>query len=906
MATITRSSGVQIDAPAGVRVSDASPARARRAARGARTFDATPLPLPAPHAAAQAEVVADIFRAQDMQLADALLLEPPPVAAAGPVAGSQRRARGRAATAAAPVTPLEVTLSVDVAPTESAAVLLEQDGYFSWQLPQTAAPPTAARARRRGRTAAAQVGRVEFRIPLEPAQAETAAPARLTGRRTRSLRGIIEQTALGQARAFVFRFAARVVLGSAMAVLERNVRNRLVDISADDPSNWSAVDDVAALALPADRQARILLFLHGTFSSTVGSFGPLGGSPWGRKVLQSCRGAYDLVLGFDHPTLSVDPTANAAVLLTLLQRLPTPQPPRIDVVSYSRGGLVFRAFAEHVLPQSSWRPTLGRAIFIAVPNAGTTLAGSKQWPLLIDLYTNLAVAACRALGWIPQAAAVAPILAESMKGLGALVKYIVTGAAEEDGVPGLAAMKPKGSFITTLNQTQPGQPAAVDTWYAAITSDFGPAPNAQLSLAELPRQLLQRIVDDHVDLLFGGPNDLVVDTPSMTAIDVPVDVFAKQRFEFGKTSLVYHTRYFIQPAVAGALVRWLELPDPLAVAPVRASRRRRAARAPALDQVPPEVDVDVVRAHVNDSPLKVREIIERVTPSHVVVERAPDVHYAFRTEELLKSLPGGRRRGSLGDVLDLHERDVSPQLASSLQDYVTGASLPLGALTVSDDRRPTAGRGIVLLGEGSVGVVSALGDEGDIRALRGLARAADAPRSTGDAVIARRVLPTFEMAAPPATSRTGRRSARGRSAALAAANGSSHPPQPEQRITANVRGECEKEMVIDVPAAVEVMVSREAINATRGRVSGQTAVELDPRQRMVVLLAPRTPCDVIGPGFLTFDPPAPDVPYIGHFMVVPRASGPAELWLVVLQCQTQRALVTLKPNVVQLRAEVRP
>ena len=136
----------------------------------------------------------------------------------------------------------------------------------------------------------------------------------------------------------------------------------------------------------------------------------------------------------------------------------------------------------------------------------------------IDHYTNIAVAAARALGWIPQARAVSPILQESLRTLGALVKCVAMGATADDGVPGLAAMNPTGSFITTLNQLPPGDPAADATWYAAITAEFEPTADPALIPKELPARLMLQLLDEDADALMGGPNDLVVDTASMTAL----------------------------------------------------------------------------------------------------------------------------------------------------------------------------------------------------------------------------------------------------------------------------------------------------------------------------------------------------------------------------------------------------
>ncbi len=63
----------------------------------------------------------------------------------------------------------------------------------------------------------------------------------------------------------------------------------------------------AALALPIDRPVRVLLLVHGTFSSTVGAFAPMGLVPGAEGFLPTVLSAYDAVLGYDHRTLSVDP-----------------------------------------------------------------------------------------------------------------------------------------------------------------------------------------------------------------------------------------------------------------------------------------------------------------------------------------------------------------------------------------------------------------------------------------------------------------------------------------------------------------------------------------------------------------------------------------------------------------------
>ncbi len=72
-----------------------------------------------------------------------------------------------------------------------------------------------------------------------------------------------------------------------MKYLERNVRHGLVNmLDVTDPAKWELVTDSAPLKLPKKRPARILLFIHGTFSSTIGGYGrsppPRGGGSFCR------------------------------------------------------------------------------------------------------------------------------------------------------------------------------------------------------------------------------------------------------------------------------------------------------------------------------------------------------------------------------------------------------------------------------------------------------------------------------------------------------------------------------------------------------------------------------------------------------------------------------------------------
>lgn len=81
---------------------------------------------------------------------------------------------------------------------------------------------------------------------------------------------------------------------------------------------------------PLKGNAHYLLLLHGTISSTEGSFDKLPSS-----VVEDLFKLYDGVIALDHYTLSVSPLHNAKDLLNKL-----PENVKIDIISHSRGGLI--------------------------------------------------------------------------------------------------------------------------------------------------------------------------------------------------------------------------------------------------------------------------------------------------------------------------------------------------------------------------------------------------------------------------------------------------------------------------------------------------------------------------------------------------------------------------------------
>ena len=422
-----------------------------------------------------------------------------------------------------------VSLALDVGAEEDAVVLLEHEGCYTWLRPrhESSRDPQV-------------IGRVavfEFDVP-PPASG------------SRDLGGV----PAGAARATVLSYASPLLSRAAIRALEVFVDPGLVHVAGVDPDEWRHVDSLADVGLDPDRNSRILMFVHGTFDSTVGAFGGLAATAAGRDFLTQALTAYDAVIGFDHRTLSVDPLENATELAALL----TPFRGRqvtLDVVCHSRGGLTARSFVESVLPGIAWRGKVDRAVFVAATNAGTHFADESRWADLADLYTNLVAANARAIAALPGGAPIAAAVVGAVRGIGALVRWLASYATDPDSVPGIAAMVPDGPFVTSLNEDQPGQPRSGTPWFV-VSSDFEVTVDDHPP--ELPAAVVARLVDGVVDHVITGPNDLVVDVESMSAIDLSHGGgYVHGELALPANSAVYHTNYFVQDSVGRALEAWL-------------------------------------------------------------------------------------------------------------------------------------------------------------------------------------------------------------------------------------------------------------------------------------------------------------------------------------------------------------
>ena len=126
----------------------------------------------------------------------------------------------------------------------------------------------------------------------------------------------------------------------------------------------------------------------------------------------------------------------------------------------------------------------------------------------------------------------------------------VIGHGVINGLPGLAAMRPGGDFLTGLNRE-----GNAGSEYYAITADFEPKAQKFASLVSMGAAdaLMDRVFRD-------AENDLVVPTSSVFEVEgcAGFPVPAERVLRFDARAGVIHTTYFRAPETARALANWLQ------------------------------------------------------------------------------------------------------------------------------------------------------------------------------------------------------------------------------------------------------------------------------------------------------------------------------------------------------------
>jgi tetratricopeptide (TPR) repeat protein len=296
-----------------------------------------------------------------------------------------------------------------------------------------------------------------------------------------------------------------------------------------------------------------LLFLHGTFSNTAGSFGALT-KPDGALWQQICERYDERVLTLEHPTLTASPIDNAIDVLEAL-----PDGAVLHLVSHSRGGLIgellcrssllgddgkalaepfddrdlklFRDGERAKVEQlagllGAKRPLVQRFVRVACPARGTTLASAR-----LDRWLNM-VLEVAGIG-----AAAVPGLRHVFEGMQAFLLAVVKERTDPRTIPGLEAMIPDSPLIRVLNR--PDRRSSADL--SIIKGDSAGSG------------VLRRLAIWLADAFYGEDHDLVVNTSAMVAGAAR----AQARVFFDQGASVDHFRYFSNQRTAERVVAGL-------------------------------------------------------------------------------------------------------------------------------------------------------------------------------------------------------------------------------------------------------------------------------------------------------------------------------------------------------------
>lgn len=440
-----------------------------------------------------------------------------------------------------------VTVKVDVKADESALLLVEtQGGVYAWQYPKTRvrkAPAGLGIAAGGGATLVFELG---------AASRAGAGPAfGLKDLKGSPIWDWVVEKAVGVLRTRVLKFAVGKIEDAVVEHIEGKLKEGLTSLADDDATLWRADGTPAKIGACAN-PPRILLMVHGTFSTTTGSFGALTASAAGQAFLETARKDYDAILGFDHKTLARSAEQNAQAMLDALEPL-LPKGAVIDAIAYSRGGLVYRTFAEVLLPIQRPDVKLGKAAFVACTNGGTHLAEPHNWESLVDLYTNIVMASSRVIGALTGAGPLNVIATQVIETIASFVKYFAVVGVTDRRLPGLADMEPGSAQINALNQATGPSDGLAD--YFAVTSNF----KAHFDFEKgITKELEQMLLDGVTNRLFQNDNDLVVDTVSMTNFGTRQGRLQNTHvFNYGDREDVYHTVYFAAPETVEKLKAWL-------------------------------------------------------------------------------------------------------------------------------------------------------------------------------------------------------------------------------------------------------------------------------------------------------------------------------------------------------------
>lgn len=281
--------------------------------------------------------------------------------------------------------------------------------------------------------------------------------------------------------------------------------------------------------LAAAKNQKVLLFVHGIFSSTEGAFGDLGAVDDSTSCMGQLLERYaNRVFSYDHWSISKTPLQNA---IDMLNAIPAGANWDVDIVCHSRGGLVVRSLLSVLAADA--RPSnpdllqiaalragriasIGKAYFVAAANQGSPLADPDAIRDFLNVAALLASgSSCLALDVV----------------IG-LARYVVSSGFN---LPSVRELDSGSSLIEDLNNGATMLTAA-STYFVRGDFDFSASPLLSIGVF-LDRYLMK------VD------NDLVVpyDGLAMPEFSVEQDHWLNFGTPAAKQGEVWHTEFFDQP-----------------------------------------------------------------------------------------------------------------------------------------------------------------------------------------------------------------------------------------------------------------------------------------------------------------------------------------------------------------------
>jgi pimeloyl-ACP methyl ester carboxylesterase/tetratricopeptide (TPR) repeat protein len=348
----------------------------------------------------------------------------------------------------------------------------------------------------------------------------------------------------------------------AMKVLGIDIEEKILDFVSDKvegqlkpgPGLYRCSEDNADALQPVrslDGSGPTLVFLHGTASSTSGSFAGLW-NPQGGSLIKPLFKHYEgRVLAYQHRTLTESPIANALALVEALAGV-LPENGDVHLVSHSRGGMVGELLARGLrrgaapitaddldlfgedregdrvalqkLSKALEETRLGVTKFVRVacPARGTTLADRR-----LDRYVSVLVN----LGSLIPGVKANPIY----DGLTSLLAGVLKKRTDPEELPGIEAMMPTSPLVRMLNRPD-----------VVTTADLHVLGGDLAGVG-----FFGRLKTLATDAYYRDDHDLVVNTPAMLG---GVERSTPIKYWIDTGDQVTHFNYFARADTARKLV----------------------------------------------------------------------------------------------------------------------------------------------------------------------------------------------------------------------------------------------------------------------------------------------------------------------------------------------------------------